>query len=172
MVAVGMPVPRHPRTTPGVRYDRTGCADASAPSQSPMAGLPTRPARSPVNASQTPLPRPAHDSEPVCLGEAAGRRRLPAPQCAVSSRTSVSEGRCHCNTPRQRLCGHPDHRRLHAAVPGRERETTPLSTVRGHDTPSGRRSLRRLAGHVARLNRASLWLLRWPVQQCIPPCVW
>ncbi len=27
-------------------------------------------------------------------------------------------------------------------------------------------------GHAARLKRASLWLLQWPGQRRIPPCVW
>ena len=38
---------------------------ASAPRNRPISGLHTLPARSPVNASRTPLPRLAHDSGPV-----------------------------------------------------------------------------------------------------------
>ena len=38
---------------------------ASAPRRSPLAGLATRPARAPGNASPTPFPTPAHDSGPV-----------------------------------------------------------------------------------------------------------
>ena len=40
---------------------------ASAPSTGPISGLHTRPARSPGNASRTPVPRLAHDAGPAWL---------------------------------------------------------------------------------------------------------
>ena len=42
---------------------------ASAPRTRPIAGLSTLPARAPVNASRTPLPRPAHDAGPAWLAQ-------------------------------------------------------------------------------------------------------
>jgi hypothetical protein len=53
------------------KRDRRCCLprvrSASAPRTSPISGLNTLPASSPVNASPTPLPVPAHDSGPVWL---------------------------------------------------------------------------------------------------------
>ena len=97
-----------------------------------MAGLPTRPARS-LSTLHRPRYRGPRMTRSQCGWEKLlGDAGCPTPQCALSALVlRFQRADCHCNTPRQRLCGHPDHRRLHAAVPGRERETTPLSTVRG-----------------------------------------
>ena len=51
----------------GRRYCLPRVRSASAPRNSPISGLHTLPARSPVNASPTPLPAPAHDSGLVWL---------------------------------------------------------------------------------------------------------
>jgi hypothetical protein len=48
-----------------LRYGLPRVRSASAPRRSPIAGLHTLPARSPVNASRLPLPIVTHDSGPV-----------------------------------------------------------------------------------------------------------
>jgi hypothetical protein len=74
------------------------------PRQTPISGLNTLPACSPVNASPTPLPMPAHDSGPVWLARpslsgtftlhhcAGLSRRLPE-RCASGAPGSGSEAR-------------------------------------------------------------------------------
>src|SRR5262249_20739919 len=56
-------------TTPQrrLRYCLPRVRSASAPRNNPISGLHTLPAPSPVNASPTPLPTPAHDSGPAWL---------------------------------------------------------------------------------------------------------
>ena len=65
---------------------------ASAPRNSPISGLNTLPARSPVNASRTPLPRPAHDSGPAWLA-----RPSLSETYTLSHRAGLSR---HTRTPR------------------------------------------------------------------------
>src|SRR4029453_14554966 len=69
---------------------RQGCLprvrSASAPRSSPLAGLHTLPACSPVNASPTPLPTPAHDSGPGWLAQPSLSGTCTLHHCAGLSR--------------------------------------------------------------------------------------
>jgi hypothetical protein len=58
---------------------------ASAPRSGPISGLNTLPARSPVNASRTPLPKLAHDSGPAWLA-----RPSLSETCTLSHRAGLS----------------------------------------------------------------------------------
>src|SRR5205823_6859599 len=58
---------------------------ASAPRTSPISGLNTLPARSPINASRAPLPKLAHDSGPAWLA-----RPSLSETCTLSHRAGLS----------------------------------------------------------------------------------
>jgi hypothetical protein len=64
---------------------------ASAPRSSPISGLYTLPAPSPVNAARAPLPKRAHDSGPVWLA-----RPSLSETCTPSHRAGLSR---HTRTP-------------------------------------------------------------------------
>ena len=92
------------------KRDRRCCLprvrSASAPRTSPISGLNTLPASSPVNASPTPLPVPAHDSGPVWLARpslsgtctlhhcAGLSRRLPERWASAAPGRRSDAGRC------------------------------------------------------------------------------
>jgi len=65
---------------------------ASAPSNSPISGLSTLPARSPVNASRTPLPRLAHDSGPAWWARPSLSETCTPSHCAGLSRHTRTLG--------------------------------------------------------------------------------
>ena len=143
------PIPACSTTAPGVQ-------SASAPSQSPMAGLPTRPARS-LSTLHRPRYRGPRMTRSQCgLGEAAGRRRLQHPP--VCCQLSYFGFRGQIATAIRRANGFADTQITGDYTrPSQGASEKPLRCPPSEaTTPSGRRSLRRLAGHVARLNRASL----------------
>jgi hypothetical protein len=67
---------------------------ASAPRKSPISGLHTLPARSPVNASRAPLPKRAHDSGPAWWAQPSLSET-----CTLSHSAGLSR---HTRTPRFR----------------------------------------------------------------------
>ena len=73
---------------------------ASAPRHSPLSGLHTLPARSPVNASRSPLPKRAHDSGPAWLA-----RPSLSETCTPSHHAGLSR---HTRTPGMSRCRKPE----------------------------------------------------------------
>ena len=65
---------------------------ASAPRNGPISGLYILPARSPVNASRTPLPRLAHDSGPAWLARPSLSETCTPSHCASLSRHTRTLG--------------------------------------------------------------------------------
>ena len=64
----------------------SACSERVGTQDWPISGLNTLPARSPVNASPTPLPTPAHDSGPVWLADPSLSGTCTLHHCAGLSR--------------------------------------------------------------------------------------
>jgi len=102
---------------------------ASAPEKAPLSGLPTLPARSPVNTSRAPLPGPAHDSGPAWVAHPALAGTFTLQHCAGLSR--------HTLTPAVSRA-----RKLKRSVGWRQSAAAPCSAGHAHDVAGGRETVR------------------------------
>ena len=98
----GQPIPRH---TGIVRVAFRVFGARRHPAQAPLAGLHTLPARSPVNASRTPLPRPAHDSGPAWVARPSLSGTCTLQHCAGLSRHTRTLALTCCRKRERRTSG-------------------------------------------------------------------